>query len=319
MNYGDLIAEAFRITWRNRFLWFFGFFVSGALGNFFNVPSNTANIGNQQGNAPFAPSSELVRWISENLVLFLGVVISLFLVLFVVMLFFVMLSHGALADSVAALHRGEQRRFGLAWRAGLANFWRVLGLKVLFFLVGAGIVLVLITLMALLIASTFAITDSTGPRVVVVILSVLLLVVSLILFLLPLSIVNQFALRELVLGDRRITGSIRGSFDLFGRNLGRSLLVWLIVVVLSFGIGIAVLIVLGILAIILLGPAVALFVADYGAVAIVVGVVGGLLFVVPLVVISGAVGTFYHAYWTLAYLRLTAPTGEASPQPGQGA
>jgi hypothetical protein len=27
MNYGDLIRDAFRITWHNRYLWFFGFFV----------------------------------------------------------------------------------------------------------------------------------------------------------------------------------------------------------------------------------------------------------------------------------------------------
>ena len=29
MNYGDLIGDAFRITLRNRYLWFFGFFVGG--------------------------------------------------------------------------------------------------------------------------------------------------------------------------------------------------------------------------------------------------------------------------------------------------
>ena len=28
MNYGDLIRDAFRITLRNRYLWFFGFFAA---------------------------------------------------------------------------------------------------------------------------------------------------------------------------------------------------------------------------------------------------------------------------------------------------
>jgi small subunit ribosomal protein S18 len=27
MNYGDLIRDAIRVTWHNRYLWFFGFFV----------------------------------------------------------------------------------------------------------------------------------------------------------------------------------------------------------------------------------------------------------------------------------------------------
>ena len=30
MNYGDLIGEAFRIAWCNRFLWVFGFLLGGA-------------------------------------------------------------------------------------------------------------------------------------------------------------------------------------------------------------------------------------------------------------------------------------------------
>lgn len=29
MNYGELIKDAFWISWRNRFLWFFGFFAGG--------------------------------------------------------------------------------------------------------------------------------------------------------------------------------------------------------------------------------------------------------------------------------------------------
>jgi hypothetical protein len=33
MNYRDLIKEAFWITLRNRFLWFFGFFISGGIGS----------------------------------------------------------------------------------------------------------------------------------------------------------------------------------------------------------------------------------------------------------------------------------------------
>ena len=47
----------------------------------------------------------------------------------------------------------------------------------------------------------------------------------------------------------------------------------------------------------------------------VAGVVGGVLFLVPLFVLSGAIGAFNHAYWTLAYLRLVEPP--ESPQPAQ--
>ena len=40
MNYGELIKDAFWISWRNHFLWFFGFFAGGtSVGAYFNIPS----------------------------------------------------------------------------------------------------------------------------------------------------------------------------------------------------------------------------------------------------------------------------------------
>ena len=44
MNYGDLIRDAFTITLRNRYLWFFGFFAGGTGTNFVgNVPPGGGN------------------------------------------------------------------------------------------------------------------------------------------------------------------------------------------------------------------------------------------------------------------------------------
>jgi len=300
MIYGELLSEAFRITWRNRFLWFFGFFVGGAS---VNVPWN---FGRQQG-APFGPPPEPLRWISENLVLFLTLVIALVVVIALVFILLAMLSHGALAESVAALHRGKPRRFGPAWRAGVANFWRVLWLKALFFLMALGLALLVLLPVGLGVAAVLVATDLTGLRVLFIALLVLVGFLGLILIFLPFAIVNQFALRELVVGRRRVMESIGGGFGLFRRNVGWSLLVWLLQLGVMLGLGIATLVVVVILGAILLGPAIAFFAADQTTAAVVVGVVGGLLFLVPLLVISGALGAFNHTYWTLAYLRLTQP------------
>jgi hypothetical protein len=298
MNYGDLLSEAFRLTWRNRFLWFFGFFVGGAS---FNVPSN---FGGQQG-APFEAAPGPVRWISENLALFLTLVIALVVVIALVFIVLAMLSHGALAESVAALHRGESRRFGLAWRAGTANFWRVLWLKGLIFLMALGLALLILLPVGLGMVAVLAATDSTGVRILFIVLLVLVGFLALIFVFLPFAIINQFALRELVVGGRRVLESIGSGFGLFRRNIGRSLLVWLLQLGVMLGLGIATLVVVVILGAILLGPAIALFAAEQTTAAVVVGIVGGLLFLVPLFVISGALSAFNHTYWTLAYLRLT--------------
>lgn len=311
MNYGDLLSEAFRLTWRNRFLWFFGFFVGGAS---FNVPSN---FGGQQG-APFEAAPGPVRWISENLALFLTLVITLVVAIALVYIVLAMLSHGALAESVAALHRGESRRFGLAWRAGTANFWRVLWLKGLIFLMALGLALLILLPVGLGVVAVLAATDSTGVRVLFIVLLVLVGFLALIFVFLPFAIINQFALRELVVGRRRVLESIASGFGLFRRNIGRSLLVWLLQLGVMLGLGIATIVVVVILGAILLGPAIALFAAEQTTAAIVVGIVGGLLFLVPLFVISGALSAFNHTYWTLAYLQLTEHPegGEPAPQAG---
>jgi hypothetical protein len=48
-------------------------------------------------------------------------------------------------------------------------------------------------------------------------------------------------------------------------------------------------------------------------------VIAGVILVPLLLVATGAIGTFSHAYWTLAYLRLTAPpTAAPSPYPATG-
>jgi membrane-anchored glycerophosphoryl diester phosphodiesterase (GDPDase) len=311
VNYGELLSEAFRLTWRNRFLWFFGLFVAGAGGSF-NFPTN---LGGGQMQAPFGSPAGPLRWISENLALFVAAVIAVVVVLALVFLVLAMISHGALVESVAALHRGEARRFGPAFRTGARNFWRVLGLKVLFFLMALGLGLLVFLPVALGGLTVFSLTDSTGVRVLAVVLGVLFVVVALVVVFLPFAIINQFALRELVVSRRRILESTAGGFGLFRRNIGRSLLAWLVQLAVMLGLGIATVVVLVILGAIFLGPAIALFATERATAGVVAAVIGGLLFLVPLLVISGALGAFNHAYWTLAYLRLTEhPEGS---QPGQ--
>lgn len=309
MNYGEIIKGAFWISWRNKFLWFFGFFAAGGGGisNYFNIPSEVGDRGDFSG---------MGRWMGENFaaVLVVFVVVALVLTLAYIVLSFV--SAGGLAESVAAIDRSEQRRFSSTWRAGLANFWRVLGQTILVFLIGLGLLLVVAVVAGLPIALTFALSESVGARVAVSVLFGALGVLLLVVFFVALGIIRQFALRGLVIDRERIAPSIAGGYGLLRRSLGRSLLVWLINLGLSIGIGIATFIVVLIVGFLLFVPTIILAIAEYAAAAVATGVVAALILVPIFLVISGAVGAFSHAYWTLAYLRLTGRHG-AEPEPGQ--
>ncbi|MDQ3965282.1 MAG: hypothetical protein M3246_02330, partial [Actinomycetota bacterium] len=316
LNYGSLISEAFWLTWRHRFLWFFGFFAGGSASFNFNVGSGSQ--GGDVAGAPPAWAEDLVRWISDNLVLFLTIVISVVVLVVLVLIALSMLSQGGLVDSVAALHRGETRRFSLTWRAGFSHFWRVLGLKALLFLISVGLALAIIAPVALAGLGVFSSTDSVGLIVLFVIFAVLVVIALFVLVFVPLRIIGQLALRELVLGGERVGGSIRAGFGLFRRNLGRSLLLWVILVVLLFAAGAALLIATIVLGLAVFIPVTVLLAVGFTAGAVVIGVVGALILLVPFVVISGAIGAFGSTYWTLAYLRLADPAEGAATQPGQG-
>src|SRR5918993_557864 len=314
MNYGDLIRDAYRITLHNRFLWFFGFFAGGTGTNFVgNVPSGGGNFNFddfQRSDAGL--TAQVGQGLSET-VLILGIVV----VVLLIALFFIILaiiSQGALADSVAAIDRGEGRRFGSAFTTGMSNFWRVLGYYVVFFLVALGLLMVIGIPVALLIGGTFAATQSTGVRVSVAVVVGILAVLLLIVVFIPLSIIGQYALRDIVVRRERVLGSVGSGYSLFRQNIGRSLLLWLIQLGLSIGIGIAFILLLLIVGLILALPAIALAVAGYSTAAIIAGVIPGLILLPLLLLATGAIGTFSHAYWTLAYLRLT-PESTPSPDP----
>jgi hypothetical protein len=308
LNYGDLIRDAFRITLHNRYLWFFGFFAGGTGTNFVgNVPSTGGNFNPNEFQRSGAGLSGLTAQVGQGLseaVLIFGIVV----VVLLIALFFIILaiiSQGALADSVAALDRGEGRRFGSAFTSGMGNFWRVLGYYVVFFLIALGLLMVIAIPVALLIGGTFAATQSTGVRVSVAVVLGILAILLLIVVFIPFSIVGQYALREIVVRRERVLGSVGSGYGLFRHNIGRSLLIWLIQLGLAIGIGIAFILLLLIVGLILFIPTIALAVAGYSTAAIIAGVIAGLILLPLLLVAAGAIGTFSHAYWTLAYLRLT--------------
>jgi hypothetical protein len=290
MAYGALIGDAFRIAWRNRSLWFFGLFAAG--GSYgFGWNSNPSTGGRGAGFR--AGASEALDP---------GVVVAIIVggvLLIAVLVVLSVISHGGLADSVAAIDRGERRGFRATWRAGGSRFWRVLGLGVLLVLLGIAVALAVVLPLGGLIAVAFLLTDSVAFQAIAVILVILLGLAALVFVLIPFTVMAQFALRELVLGGARVTAAIGGGFRLLRRTFWRSFLVFLI----DLGIALGVSLVLGLVLVLLLLPFLLLLFAGSDA-TLLVGIVTGVIVVPLLLIASGAIGTFRHAYWTLAYLRI---------------
>ncbi len=226
MSYGDLIKDAFWLTLRNRYLWFFGFFAGGtsANPNVLNIPSGSFDDTDfdQRSSVPV-----VVEHVRQSMFKYVALVMALGTLVLLIVLVFIALSlvsQGALAESAAAIDRGESRRFSSAFRTGLSDFWRVLGYYLLFLLIGFGFLLVIGVPLALLVAGVIASTESIVAQILTVVLAVLAGLALLIDMFIPLSIIGQFALREIVVGRERVFGSIGSAYRLFRYNLGKSLL-----------------------------------------------------------------------------------------------
>ncbi|WP_047866073.1 hypothetical protein [Rubrobacter aplysinae] len=318
MDYGALIGDSLRLTLRNRYLWFFGFFAGGTGTNLvFQVPSNLSDLQNMpDGLDSLDPTPALV---SPALLLQTGpggvnvaLVAALALLVILLVLAFIalsLISHAGLVRGAAAIERDEVSggsRFAATWRSGVNGMWRVLGLVVLLFLLGLGILLAAGVPAGVCIGLVFLLTQSVAARVVVTVLVSLVVMILLVAIFIPLVIIGQLALRRTLLAGDGITGCIGGGYGVFRRNLGRSLLVWLIQIVVAFGLGIALLIAAIIVGVVLFLPTMILAFAGLTTAAVVTGAVAGFLLLALFIVASGALGTFGSAYWTLAYLRLEA-------------
>ena len=310
MNYGDLIRDAIRITLRNRYLWFFGFFVGLGSGGGGGGGGGGGDF-DEQGSAEIASVSAVQQGPFDNALLIVGLVLVGLLILLAFFALYVV-SQGGLTESVAAIDRGEERRFSSTWRAGARNFWRVL-LQILLFLgLVLGLLLAVGIPVALLVAGAFA-TDSIAMRAVAVVFAVLVAIALLVVVFVFVATVRQFARRELVLRGASVLGSVGSGYRLFRANLGSSVLVWLIQLGLMLAAGIALLIALVIVGLLLFLPTILLAVAQYTTAAIAAGVVAGLILLPLLIVALAILGTFNHSYWTLAYLRLTSEGGTTRP------
>ena len=191
----------------------------------------------------------------------------------------------------------------------MRTFWRVLGWAALLVVIALGVLIVVGAPLAVIVIGVFSATESVGVRIAVGIVVALLAIAAFVLIFVPLQIVAELAVRDLVLREERPVAALRHGYRMFRAHLGPSVITWLIQLGIGIGMTIVLLIVGVVLAVAVAIPTIALFAAEFSAAAIVVLVVAALVLVPLFLVLLGALGTFTHSVWTLAYLRL----GRAGP------
>jgi hypothetical protein len=347
MEYGSLIGQAWKITWRYRFLWLLGILAGGAVG----IPSlNGGNTGwqtNSRDTGQLSPglaaaAAGIEEWALANIGLLIGVAaVGVLLALVLLVLSFI--AQGGMAQATADLATGHTSTLGRAWSAGLHLFWRYVGLWLV--LVAAGIIIAAIigavvaavalvavaggapgvglaigALAAAAIVVGFvvfvvqAVGETSVPRWLILVgatLFALPLFTILAVVALGLSIVVAFAQRAIAVENAGPIDALRSGWRLTRAHLGESLLTWLINVGLAIATALTALFGIGGAVMLLGGIGWALFsVAGLTAPTVAYIGVGGLALLVLILTLTGIANAFFWTYWTLAYLRLSGRGSE---------
>ena len=117
INYLEIIRQAAGITWRNKYLWWFGFFVLlGAAGGGFSRYSPNKEVADKQ--KIFELISAHREW-----AIFAG--LAMF-VLWIVLLVVGVTGRGALIKSVNDIIERKETSFKSGWKEGKKYFWKIL-------------------------------------------------------------------------------------------------------------------------------------------------------------------------------------------------
>ena len=303
MEYTKILRKAWRITWRHKALWLFGFLLALTSGG------GGGGGGGGRGAQFTSIPGNFVQpaWV-------LGLVIVLIvigLVLIALSIIINPLSTAALIGMVEEIEETGDTRARTGWRVGWSRFPRVLAIGLL---IGIPTAIATIVLFALgaspLLLLLFERRVLTLVAIVLTAILMLLALGVLIIGGVALSIMGQLAYRQCVLDKKGVFGSIRDAYRLGRQNLRQVGAVWL----LLFGVDLATGIVMVPLALAVVAfaavPGILVYMATEAAPpALVIGlplVVLGILF---LTVLAGIVQVARSATWTLAYLELQALVG----------
>jgi hypothetical protein len=306
MDYARLIGEAWRLTWRHRFLWVLGLFAGGTFGSFGGSPFQWRSDGREAAQLPpslIGPGEEAARLLSANLGLVVAVA-ALAVVLGLAAIVVSLISQGAVVRAAADLELGRASSLGLAWRAGVHLFWRYVRLALALIGLAVAVAFVFGVAGVLLYAPVAAGQGAPAALPLWILLGVVLVPVLLV-GAIAVSIVVLYAQRAIALDDVGALESLRVGWRTLRGHLGASLLAWAIAVGLGIVAGLA-LLALFLVALALVGGVGFGVWSLVGAhpVTFAYAALGGLGMLLVGAALVGFTNAFFWNYWTLTYMQL---------------
>ena len=318
-NYSELINDSFRITWRNKFLWFFGLFSASSISsmnspNFSNSFDSSSFEGNGNGASDY---TDFTDWVVRNKWLVIGIAAAAIL-LFILFWLWSIVCRGAVINSVRDVREGRSISFGTAWRGGLRSFTRLLLYDLFMFLIMIGLAIISFAVILLIV---FMIASGQVGAFILSVIGLMLVPLFMVSFGYlaccsciifggnPIGIWLNLAQRAVVLEDLRPVESLRRSWRVIMDNLTHSLLLMLLSIGLGIAAGLAALLLIGIAAIPAIVAWIITGVSGWSLAGIIISSLLSLMALVAALVVFAAINTYFTTYWTIAYRKLSGQEG----------
>jgi hypothetical protein len=238
MDYAKIVTRAWKVIWKHKILWVFGI-ISGLIGNAYGVSSyfrfDVGTIDLSEWTSSQMPYPEefirVIRWGSDNLALFvLGITLLVLAFILINNAFFAFGYTGTIQGNLLAAQGSAKLSLGDIVNQIWPYFWRVFGLYLLLGVGGFGVVIVLFGILTVIGILTIGIG--------------FFCLFPLICLLAPLSwflmIMVNIAMVAIIAEDLSIKDGLVRGWKMVTGNLGPFILIWLIIVVISFIAGIVI-------------------------------------------------------------------------------
>ncbi len=328
INIGEVLTKAWKIVWKFKVLWIFGILASCGANN--NARFNNSFGGNSGGGGnggdgnipePFRqfqnahPEEAIRSFISQ----YLAIIVIVVLLLCVISLLFyflgVMGKIGLINGAGKADAGAEKLTFGELWTEGLPYFWRMLGLSLL---IGLPFFIIIVILLVVFFIGLLSFAGNGTPNggAVAGLMATLGIFVPAICCIAILAIIVRMIIEQaqnaIIIEDKGVLASLSRGWDVFKRNFLTIILIAIILGVIGGIVGFVVVIPL----LLIVVPAVAgIFLAGSSSsvamVPVIIAALCCLAYFPVLLIVNGIQQAYIQSVWTLAYLRLTAPTPAA--------
>jgi hypothetical protein len=301
MDYGNVLARAWQISWRWKVLWILGLLagLSRVMTGGSNY-SSSASSSDWGGPSGFGIPPEAAGALAG--LACLGIIVGI--VLWVISV----IARGGLIAGVQQVEEEGSTTFGEAWRVGASRFWTLFGIGIL-----AAIPMIIAILLGMIVLgfALFAGLQASGSssglaRIGVVVMPVacfgVAFICGLFIVALVLAQIRIYAERAAVMERLGWIDAFKRGWEVLKENLGPTIILWII----FFFIGLALALVITAVLLVLMLPFIAILTSsDPASWAIGPLCCGGVLLAIVLAVISAVIETFTSATWTLAYRELT--------------